>query len=407
MTVLNRQRFVILAALVLAAAAFLFLALHGRAVPVGAIFLSVISLAAAFAVAFLHLRHMALAAVATAAPLPGMFAAGPFAVDHGLDIAGLLAVYGFATVAGAVLCSGIVTVILAGRDGAEAAFVSPPRLLPALGAAVLVAVVLAIGWLFREARGLAFAMSAEMMASAVSVILFIGFGAATLPFSETAITQVNRARERRGRRLGLMTLVVEPRWGMSLSGVALVLAVLGAFGAGSVLAKNGLLAEPAYWLATAVVVFGVVFAISRDGREAVGASLALAVSIALGVWLWGRAVGHVTPLPFLDILAAAAAALLVALDLLDRARRYRAAGDAPLVARLRAIEDDAMPALFGCGGAAAAMAPWIVLHGSLATLAALFALGGGAALVLAPALATALETLLRRRMSVEDLYGRG
>ena len=75
--------------------------------------------------------------------------------------------------------------------------------------------------------------------------------------------------------------------------------------------------------------------------------------------------------------------------------------------RLRALEECAVPALYGCAGATAAILPWIVLHGSIATLALLFALAAVGALLGLPALATALDVLVRRRLSAEELYGRG
>ena len=54
-----------------------------------------------------------------------------------------------------------------------------------------------------------------------------------------------------------------------------------------------------------------------------------------------------------------------------------------------------------------ATVPWIVLHGSIATLSVMVPMAAATALVAMPALAAALETLIPRRRSVEDLYGRG
>ena len=364
-------------------------------------------MAAAFGVAFVHLRHVAFAAVTALAPLPGMIAVGSFGVAHGVGLLVLLAAYGWAVVAGALWCSSVLAGIAGNRDRAEAALVQPAPLLIAMAPALLVLLVVLAGWLFRSGLPLAVAASAIPAAGMVSALLFVAAAALVLPFSETAVTEINRAAERRALRLRLLTPITEGRWGASLAGVMLVLAVLGYFGVAPTLTKGSFIAHPANWGAAALVVFVAAFAVGRDWREALAAVLALAGETLLALWLWAIAVGHLTMLALVLVLSVDGVALMLMLVFLARTRAYRKGGDLHGVARLKALEDCAVPAVYGCAGAVAAILPWIVVHGSMATLAMLFVFAGGAAMMGLPAMAAALDIVIRRRFSIEQLYGRG
>jgi hypothetical protein len=260
------------------------------------------------------------------------------------------------------------------------------------------------GWLLPHALPLALGASFEMAAGTLSSLLFVAFGALALPFSEAAVTEINRAQERRAWRLQPLILVMQPRWGMSLAGVVLVFAVLGYFG---IEAKGLPLARPAHWAGSALLAFLAGLAISRDWRNALAITLALAAETLVGLWLWVIAVGHLTIPALVIVLMVGGVALMLMLVQAGKARRYRMGGDESDVARLKALEDCAVPAAYGCACVAAAIVPWIVLHGSMATLAVLFALAAAASTLGVAAIATALETLVRRRFSVEELYGRG
>ena len=406
-TFLFRQRFMVLGALCMLGAAGVVFGLFGRAVPVGTFFLTALSLAAGLGVAFVHFRHVALAVVAMAAPLPGMIAAGPFAASHGVGMLPLLAAYGFAVVTGVIWCAEVLRGLTAGKDRVQAALAIPARLVLPAAVAVLAAGLVLGGWLVRLAPGLALGVSVELLAGTLSSLLFVALGALALPFSEGAVTEINRAQERRALRLRLLTQVIAPRWGMSLAGAALVFVVLGYFGVEPLLAKGSILAKPAYWAGSALLVFLGGLAVGRGWRDALAVTLALTMQTLLGLWLWGIAVGHLTMLALVVAIMTGGVSLTLMLVMVDKARRYRMGGDAPDVARLKALEDCAVPAIYGCAGVAAAIAPWIVLHGSMATLAVLFVLASAASTIGAPAITTALETLVRRRFSVEELYGRG
>jgi hypothetical protein len=146
--------------------------------------------------------------------------------------------------------------------------------------------------------------------------------------------------------------------------------------------------------------------VARDWRDAAAIALAIAALTLLDLWLWGRATGHLTLGAFGEIALSVSAAYLLMLAVSDRRRRYRRTGDDSAMARTRALEELGAAPWYGAAGAAAAIVPWIVVHGSNATLAAMFVLAAAAAMIAASALATALETLVPRRRSLKELYGR-
>jgi len=402
---LFRARIYVLAILALGTAAAAWFAFRGHAVPVGALFLSALSVALGVCLAFAHLRHAGLALIAALSPLPGMIAASLPAT--GLSYSEILSLYGFATVAAACLAGDLVGLVLKERAPADAARLALARALLPLALGVLTPAALLAGLLFKTAATTGASAAGELAAATVSILLFVPFGAAVVPYGETFFVRANRARERRERLLRLLAEVVEPRWGLSLAGSALVLAVLGWFGAWPLLARGVSPAQAAMAAAALLAALLSAHTIGRDWREAVAATLTLAELALMSLWLWGRAIGHLRDVAFVEIAVASGAALLAMLLLLARSRSYRRAGDAPAVARRRALEELGLAPYFGAAGAAAAIAPWLILHGSLAPLAILFLLAGLAAGLGMPAIATALGALVPRRRSLNQLYGRG
>jgi hypothetical protein len=404
---LFRMRIAVLVLLAVMTAGAAALAFWGHKVPVGALFLTGTSLLIAAIAAFVHLRHAGLAVLAAVAPLPGMLAVGPFAIAAGFSYSGFLAVYGFAAIAGACLCGDIVHRILNAAEPGDGAREALSGLLAPAGIAVAAGAVLVLGWLFRESPMLGLGGAGELAMAVFSTSAIVAFGACILPFGEGFFVIANRARERRENLLRLATRVLEPRWAMSLSGIVLVFATLGGFGVLPVLARSTLLDQPALWGGSALLLFLAAFGTGRDWREALAATLALAVLALLSLVLWGKAMRHLTETSFIEIAVAAATALFLMLAQIFRSRAYRRSGDAAPVARLRALEDLGLAPWFGAIGAAAATIPWIVLHGSIATLSVMFLSAAAIALLAMPALASALESLVPRRRSVEELYGRG
>ena len=405
LTVLFRWRAAVVGLLGLGAVAAAFSAFHGGPVPIGALFLATASAALAIVVSYVHLRHLLLAVLVVFSPLAGMMAVAPLADP--LPMTALLAVYGVGYVVAALVAGDIARRVLDGRDRVDAARETLLALAAPVFVAALVGAPLLVAWLFRDVRHLGLAAACAIPATAASAALFTSFGASLMRFGEAFFTRANRARERREALLRVATIIVVPRWGLSLSGVTLVFAVLGWFGAAPLLDHSTLFAQPALAAGSLLGVFLVACAMTRDWREAAAAVLALGALALFSAWLWGWAVGHPTASAFVDIVVSCATAFLAMLAVAGRSRAYRRDGDDPAVARLRALEDVGAAPWFAALGAAAATAPWIVLHGSTATLAVLFLFAALAALVAQPAIATGLESIVPRRRSLDELYKRG
>jgi len=398
-TVLNlsfRLRIVVVILLVLLVAAGGILTF--RPLPLEILLLGAVSLAIAAAVGFLQLRHVGLALLTALAPLAGLIAAG--ALGGELTTIGMLSILGLGYVVAALTGSEIVRRVLDRGEPVEAA----TRTLARLALPVLL-VVLAGATLFASLLYRTLGPSAVLATVVVLAALLTVFAGSLLPFGESFVTAANRARERREPFLSVTTAVMEPRWAVSVTGIAIVFAVLGWFGAAPVVAHSIAQLQPA--AISAAAVFPIALAIGRDWRSAVAAVLTLAALVLLDLWLLALADLQLSLTAIAGIASTGLAALLPMLLALDGVRRFRKAGDAAPLARLRACEALGTAPYFATGGAAAAMLPWIAVHGSVAVLAAMFLVAGPAAGIVVPAIATALERLLPRRRSLGQLYGRG
>jgi len=355
-------------------------------------------------VGFVHFRHVGLAIITALAPLLGMIAAS--LAGHGLGAADLLAIYGLGYIAAGLAGGETVRRVLS--DGVEgAAKFSLARLLaPCAVTGIAGEAVLAL-WLFRAAPSLSLHAAAMLVASIAYGLVGTTFGASLLPFGESFHTAANRLRESRERLLRPLTAIVEGRWALSVAGIALVLAVLGWFGAAPFLTHGALVSKPAIWGASALVAFLLAFAVARDWREALAATLALATFTLLALWLWGATAGRFSQAALIEYAAVSAAAYLPMLVIMGGSRRFQASGDVHAVARLRILEEIGAVPYFAVAAAVLAVLLWMILHGSVGVLAVMFLLGGGAAIVVQPAIATALEWFIPRRRSVNQLYGRG
>jgi hypothetical protein len=404
LTFLFRWRVIVVSVLAAGAAGLAAVTLHDFEIPVGALFLAGISFVAGSAVAYAHLRHLGLAMVSVLAPLPGMMAVAPFVTA--LSNTTVLSVYGLGSAGASLLAGDIVRRVLEGKAPVDAARDALARFAAAVGVTCVAGAALLVGWLFRDARALGLEASAIMLAALLSGSVLVPFAAAVMPFSESFFTAANRAREGRERWLRIAADVVKPRWGLSVTGVTLVFAVLGWYGAAPMLGRSALLMQPALWAASALGLSIALLWIGRDARGAAAALLAFATVSLVDLWLWGRAVGHLTAPAFVVIVMTVLSALLIVLMLIGRQRDYRRGGDEAAVARLRAIEELGTAPWFAGAGAAAAVVPWISVHGAMATLAVLFLDAAAVALLAVPAVTTAIETVLPRRRSVDELYGR-
>ncbi|MEJ0044379.1 MAG: hypothetical protein WDM81_20095 [Rhizomicrobium sp.] len=400
-----RMRWAILTLLVLGAAAGGYAGLRDAVPPADALLAGTASVVLVLCVGYVHVRHVGLAVIMALAPLLGMVAAALAA--RGLTTGALLAIYGLGGIAAALAGGETVRRVLVEGAGGDAAKLSLARLFVPAMLAVLAAAAVSAAWLFRGDPALTLRTACVLLASVVFAVLGATFGASVLPFTEGFFTTANRVRERREHLLRLTTGIVQSRWALSIAGIALVLAVLGWFGIAPFLVRSAWIAKPALWSASALGVFLIAFAAGRDWREALAATAALAVFVLLVLWLRCLTAGRLSPPALIEIVTAAGAAYLPMLALATGRRRFHAAGDESTVARLRALEDLGASPYFAAVAAAAALAPWTVLHGSVAVLAGAFLLAGGTAVVVQPAIATALEWFIPHRRSLSQLYGRG
>jgi hypothetical protein len=282
---------------------------------------------------FLILRHAPLAALAALAPLPGVW----FARSWNADI---LSAYGFGLSVAALAAAGLSR---ARRDDRS---IGQADMVMAVYGGVLV-------MLLRDWRlGLAFG------AAALSASLVPLLGRFFL-FDEAFIARANRLHERSMPWREAWAAIVQPRWALALSGVALVLAVLGIFDAHPAINwRDG---------AGLVLVAVATAAITRDRSRVLAA-------IAAGL----------VQLLFVPGLSQYAFFLVAA------ALRRRAMPAGAANADGNILEQGGDLAFAAAAGLAALS--WTAMAAPLAALA------------LAPALAAALRLVLPARRSLEELY---
>ncbi|HJW42428.1 MAG TPA: hypothetical protein VJ476_14520, partial [Rhizomicrobium sp.] len=219
---------ILLVLLVAAGGAFSF-----RPLPWNVMLLGAASVVLATGVGFVHLRHVWLAILTVLAPLAGLMAAG--ALGSELTANGLLSVVGFGYVVSALASGAVVRYVLDAADPVEVARQTLMQLVLPTLLVMLAGAVLLATWIYGSLDPSAAAAAVVAMA-----ILLPVFGALLLPFGEAFVTAANRARERREQLLAVTTAVIEPRWAMSVTGIAVVFAVLGWFGAAPLLAHGSL-----------------------------------------------------------------------------------------------------------------------------------------------------------------------
>lgn len=232
-----------------------------------------------------------------------------------------------------------------------------------------------------------------------SAILFTALGAILLRYNENFVVRINRTQEARLRESEWLAFLATPRWGTSISGAALVFSVLGFFAA-----QKGIrtVAEhPALFIAMAVLFLVVVIFVARNVRRAVAAVLATVPIVLLTVALSERfafsPVGLSGPL-----IAAAMPVLFIAAASFG----FEQNGDGPVTATQRGVEKIG-PAVAIVMLASALAALFAGMISQLAMLhAAALVLGGCAALVLQPALATFLYSLFPKRVSLDEAFRR-
>jgi hypothetical protein len=347
-----------------------------------------------FALVFSLTRHAPLAAAATFAPAAGVIwgVALSLLFDAPLATPALAIVFG--SVLAIVHADNVAARVLDGDEAIAAARVAALGVWrPLLGGTVLafamLAVVVGDPW-FRQVSLSAFL---QFALAGAAVIVLPTSAAVFFKFSEAFVPRLNRLREARTRNAYPLSLIAMPRWGLSVSGIGLVAAVLGFFGAEEMLEKSGF-AVPIVLLLAFLLSFG----LSGRWRNALALLFAIAVTGLIGFWCWTETDSHGLP-GVIVLTEAVAIGFTLMLAVVGRERTLSAQHN-DSVARLLAIEETAAPVVYSL---LAMVVPAIVVEGG--GLAAIVLVSGGVcALLLAPAAATAFETLLPRRKSVRELY---
>lgn len=354
-----------------------------------------LALIALAGVSYVHLRHAGLSALAIVAPLPGFLCALLLAAavfPRGDAAVGAACAY----LAGYFLANVLAAEIVAraAEGDAAAAQRTMADLAPAaLGALVLAACADAL----IHPRFASWAAMLETAGSVLSALIALPLAASFLRFGEDFIALANRLRERRERALARLAPVAAPRWGWSLSGVAVIIVVLGIFGivqsnlAWPAMARDGLI-----WLAPVPFATIAALAAMRDWRRGLAAALALFPAAALALWLSSR-IGLGS-----NLTQAAGLGLMPIYLISARAASFVRGGDPAAVASMRALTRHGAAISFG----AIASALGLLLfyrQGGIVPAAAIL-LGGVGALVFAPAFAIVIEDIFPRRATIEARY---
>jgi hypothetical protein len=339
-----------------------------------------IALALLIAFSWILTRHAGLALVTALSPLPG-FVLAALTIRHSPSIFCYLPGY---IVAGVL--TGTVAPLAANAPARDAVQQSLQDLWPVLLAELLIFVPA----IFSDRAAL------YCMAGEISAIALAALGLLLLSYDEGSVARINRAVEARIREIERLDFLTQPRWSMSIGGIALVFSVLGFFGT-----HRGIAIDSSH-----AVIFGsaagmfllVTLATARNVRRAVAAVLALAPVILLIIALSDRFVYSAS------ILLPPVVAAMPVLFMTAGARGFERAGDKWDVATQRGITR------FGPCVATAVIASSVAafLSGSLSRGGVVegvaLLLGEIAALILQPALTTMLYVLFPKRVSLEEAF---
>ncbi len=361
--------------------------LYPHALPVRA---SVSAFVVAAIFSFILLRHAGLAIIAAFAPIPGLLIAHAAGVAPPLTIA-LCYLPGFACAV--FMASEIAGSIASGierRTACEDAFAGL-----ALSAALAIAASAAALGVFWIVFQPSLAVVAATLGAGTTAILIVPLAATFIPFGEDFVTRFNRLREWRERMLDPLTAITEPRWGMSVGGIAIVFAVLGYFGAHPTPdARQG-----AIFAALLLAAFIVTFVLTREWRQAIAILIVLAVLSLIGLWgLEKIRAAH----PLLSLLQTLGICAVPMVLLAVEAGRHLSE-DAASAASVALLRKAPATILFFAAAAFITILQWSDAALS-AVLVIVLIFGCAGALLFQPAFATALEALIPRRSTLEARY---
>lgn len=355
--------------------------------------------ASAAAIAFLHLRHIPLVALVLLSPLPGLaLVLALMGTLDGLTAASLAWFVAFAF--NLLLADEAILRIAAGavpRVAVREAFAARWRPLLAAVLAVSVADVFVIepSW-----QGLVAFLPLAAAGTGAPAMLLAGH----LAYGEDFIARSNRTRERWQPVFDRLIAVARPRWGFSVAGIALVFAVLAAFGAQPLHLAPGLASRVTWAVAGGGVIFALAggFAIG-DWRATLSTLAALALGGMVGVWGLARLGAPVTLATGTLLVLVLGFAAILLFTTGAEAGRYGRAGDDATIASARMLARMG-PGLLAAGlaGVVGLLLSALVWHG--VALAVMAGFAGAGPLLFQPALAIVLETWFPRAAAVAGRY---
>ncbi|HEY8948926.1 MAG TPA: hypothetical protein VIM56_08600 [Rhizomicrobium sp.] len=234
-------------------------------------------------------------------------------------------------------------------------------------------------------------MTASTVAAAASAIVLVPFIGRYFPYDEEFIVRANRLRERRERWLDFLTFVVQPRWGWSVGGIAIIFAVLAYFGVGSAGATWPV--RSLWGLPALLAVSGLVaFAATRDLRRTIGFLISATLLALTESWFLAILSGLAAEPYSQSVAIATMPCLLIAVQ----SSKFSRDGDNAAVATLRSLEQQTVAILFFSAGA---FACFLATGDFVAS--ALVLCGMPVALIVMPALTTAIYDLAPPRVSMD------
>lgn len=353
-----------------------------------------ISFVIAAVVSMAHLRHAGLAFSAAFGPVPGILIA--LALGQPSAVAALLYLPAFACAV--FLADDIAQRIATGIDREIAVQDALAGLAASAGLAVLVPVVgLAAAFIFSGLRT-ELAAAVATIAAAITVIAIVPLSATFFSFDEDFVTDTNRLREWRERMLDTVTVVARPRWALSVTGMAIVFAVLALFGARNIAISPGNAIILGCFSAAALVAG---FGLTHDWRRILSVPAVLLLTVLLAFWAFARA--HIAFdlhnfFLLLQILAVCFAPLFLGSA---EAGRYLSEDNA-IAASLALLRKG--PAIISFFLVAAFMSIETGNAAMILAECAILLFGGVGALFFQPAIAVALEALFPQRSTIAARY---
>lgn len=344
---------------------------------------------------WLLLRHWVLAAIASLVPASVCFAA--LFTPWPSDAFPLLLCAGFITCGALLTADEIVLRLCAGEPKRVAARAALRDSVPRWGGLALVTLV--IGWAGGPATPIALAAGTLL----ALVMLRLSY---LLPFGEDWLSRTCRFRDWAEQASGHIVALARPRYGFSVVGIGLVLAVLAVFSAKPFLLAAsadllGILPFPATALISMIAVQAIVL---RDTRTIAASVLAAVPVVAVTVWFCGRFGGYAVS----NIAASGIGVIagqLLALSTASVIARHVAEGDDATMAGARMLSRH----LVGVVGTTCAVVLGFIavapLTGALVVIAiGAVAIGCASAVLFQPALLVVIETLFPRRATIEARY---